>query len=151
MLFQRINRTDAEKVFVVLYNVAGATVSAGGAVGLDIGASADGVRATVVTTALLNAFAGIAAEAIVDSAYGKVQVYGYNSAAYVTNLTDVVITSGSSLGLKDAVTYLTYTTGSTAAWVNGAGLSRVNIVEAFATATAGAVAAATKKVFVRNL
>ena len=50
MLFQRVNRTDAEKVFTIVQNVAGATITAGYACVWD-GSSPDGVRVTKPATA----------------------------------------------------------------------------------------------------
>ena len=86
MLFQRINRSDPEKVFVVVKNsYATAALTNGQAVTWDfITADADGVSVTMPLARATNAgfaFAGIVAETIAVGAYGLIQVYGYHSAA----------------------------------------------------------------------
>ena len=79
MIFQRINRTNAERVFVVMKaNEAG--IAADDVVQLDTTAgSADGVNIIQPETAGLNLTVGLADAAIADGAYGLVQVYGYRS------------------------------------------------------------------------
>ena len=87
MLFQRINRSSPEKVFIVAYNsYATAALSNGQAVIWDFNTDADGVGVTRPTARASNAgtaVAGIAAEAIAAGAYGLIQVYGYHSAVRV--------------------------------------------------------------------
>jgi hypothetical protein len=83
MLFQRVNRTDAEKVFVIVYNASGGAFTTGQALEWDTGTSADGVRVTTPSTAALSAFAGIASGSIANGAYGLAQVYGYSASASV--------------------------------------------------------------------
>jgi hypothetical protein len=83
MLFQRVNRTDAEKVFVIVYNASGGAFTAGQAMEYDTGTSADGIRVTTPSTAGLSAFAGLAASGIANGAYGLAQVYGYTASASV--------------------------------------------------------------------
>lgn len=83
MLFQRVNRTDAEKVFVVVYNASGGAFTTGQAMVWDCGTSADGIRVTTPATATLSAFAGLAAAGIANGAYGLAQVYGYTASASV--------------------------------------------------------------------
>ena len=84
MLFQRIKRTDPERVFVIVQNsYATASLTNGQAVVWDFAGKADGVSVTMplaITTNLGFAAAGIAAETIASDAYGLVQVYGYHSA-----------------------------------------------------------------------
>ena len=77
MLFQRVNRSDAERVFVVVQNVTGAAVVAGDALVLDHVTTVDGVRAIKPVAANLN-LVGLAASAIADSGYGLAQAYGLN-------------------------------------------------------------------------
>lgn len=83
MLFQRVNRTDAEKVFVVVYNASGGAFTTGQAVVWDCGTSADGIRVTTPATATLSSFAGLCQAGIANGAYGLAQVYGYTSTASV--------------------------------------------------------------------
>lgn len=95
MLFQRINRTSPERVFVVVKNnYSTAAITVGQAVQWDFTGAADGVGVTRPTARATNAgmaTAGAVAEASIASAsYGLVQVYGYNS-----NLRGRCLTGGS--------------------------------------------------------
>ena len=87
MLFQQINNTDPEKIFIVATNsYSTAALSNGQAVQWDHQTDADGVgvtRPTARATAAGVDFAGIAAEAIAAGDPGLVQVYGYHSATRV--------------------------------------------------------------------
>jgi len=94
MLFQRVNRSDPEKVFIVAYNdYATASLTNGQAVIWDYAASANGVGVTKPTDGTtVNshygiAFAGIVAETIASGSYGLIQVYGYHSAVRVHTVT----------------------------------------------------------------
>lgn len=78
-----MNRTDAEKVFVVVYNASGGAFTTGQAMVWDCGTSADGIRVTTPATATLSAFAGLASAGIANGAYGLAQVYGYTASASV--------------------------------------------------------------------
>lgn len=84
MLFQRINRSDPEKVFIVVYNSYGtASLSNGQAVVWDFNTDVNGVGVTMPTARATNmgfAAAGIAVETIAAGSYGLIQVYGYHSA-----------------------------------------------------------------------
>jgi|TARA_Y100000310_G_scaffold71534_1_gene67379 hypothetical protein len=93
MLFQRINRSDPEKVFIVVKNsYSTASLTNGQSVIWDWTTDADGVGVTLATaTANVAAgtdFAGIASETIAAGAYGLLQVYGYHSAVRVRTITD---------------------------------------------------------------
>ena len=84
MLFQRIKRSDPEKIFIIVRNswTTGA-VANGYVVQWDFNADKDGVgitRPTGMATNLGNACAGVAVESIAAGDYGLVQVYGYHSA-----------------------------------------------------------------------
>jgi hypothetical protein len=143
MLFQRVNRTDAEKVFVIVQNVASATITAGYPVVWDITSSVDGVRVSQPASATLSLFVGIANADIADSSYGLVQVYGYKSQAYVTNDTSIAVAAGNILIPVAAAWTLDYSAA-------GDGKSGfVYAAEAFATNTTPA--AANKKVLIRAL
>lgn len=108
MLFQRINRTNPEKVFVVAYNsYATAALSNGQAVQWDFATDADGVgvtRPSARATSAGLAAAGIAAEGIAAGAYGLVQVFGYHSAVRVRTVTggSPAIAAGRPLALNVA-------------------------------------------------
>lgn len=105
MLLQRINRTDAEKIFVIFQNVAGATVSYGASVVMD-SSSADGVKVKTPATATLSLFVGVAAQAIADSAYGLIQTYGFMASGVVVNHTSTPIAAGDILLPVNAVRHL---------------------------------------------
>ena len=145
MLFQRLNREDAEKVFVICYNVAGATITAGYAAVWDT-ATPDGLRVMQPTTATFSLLVGLANQDIVDSSYGLFQVYGYRASGFVTNDTSVAIAAGDLLVPVTAQYRLARNAAGNGAVVGGA---LIMAGEAFATATTPA--AAQKKVFIRAL
>jgi len=96
MLFKRLNRSDAERVFCVFQaNVA--NIAADDVVQLECtAASVDGVKIVQPTSAQLNAVVGIADAAIANGAYGLVQIYGYRS-------TSRILQSGSTLPIGVAL------------------------------------------------
>lgn len=91
MLFQRINRSDPEKIFVTVFqSYSTAALSNGQGVIWDFATDADGLGVTRPTARATNggiAAAGVVAEAIAAGAYGLVQVYGYHSATRVRTVT----------------------------------------------------------------
>jgi hypothetical protein len=142
MLFQRVNRTDAEKVFIIVQNVSAATVTAGYSVVWD-GTAPDGVRVSKPASATLSLFVGIANSDIADSSYGLVQVYGYKSQAYLTNDTSTAVAIGDILVPVNAQWYLDYSAASD----GKSGF--VYAGQTFGTQTTPA--ALNKKVFIRAL
>ena len=90
MLFQRINRSDPEKVFVVVMNSwSTATLTNGQAVRWDYTTDLTGKTVTKPTDNVVShgaSIAGIAAESIAHNAYGLIQVYGYHSAVRVRTI-----------------------------------------------------------------
>lgn len=94
MLIQRINRSDPEKVFIVVKNsYSSAAITVGQPVCFDYTTDADGVGVTQPTTALLTMPAGIVESSeIAAGDYGLVQVYGHNANALVDG------TSGTEVG-----------------------------------------------------
>lgn len=92
MLFQRINRNDPEKVFVVAYNsYSTAAVTVGQGVQWDYATDADGVGITRpaarATSGGLAAAGVVAAASIAAGAYGLIQVYGYHSSVRMRTVT----------------------------------------------------------------
>lgn len=83
MLFQRVNRSDPEKIFIVVMNsYSTASLSNGQPVAWDYTTDYNGVSVTkppAVATCAGASFAGVAAETIAHNAYGLVQVWGYHS------------------------------------------------------------------------
>lgn len=142
MLFQRINRSDAETIFVIYYNVEGATITANYPAVWDT-STADGVRVTKPATATLSLFVGLANKDIADSSYGLFQNYGYRSSGFVTNDTAQAIAAGDILIPVNAQNYLVRSAASD----GKSGF--VYAGQSFATATTPA--AANQKVFIRAL
>jgi hypothetical protein len=142
MQFQRINRSDAERVFSVFYNVSGATITANYPAVWDITAP-DGVAVSKPATATLSLIVGIATEAIADSQYGKFQTYGYRSSGFMTNSTQTPVVAGDIMIPVDAQWYL----NRSAASDGKSGF--IYAAEAFATAATPA--AVNKKIFIRCL
>ena len=143
MMFQRIQRTDAETVFSVFFNVSAAVITANYPAVWDIVAP-DGISVSKPATATLSLIVGIATENIADSAYGKFQVYGYRSSGFVTNATSVTVAAGDILIPVDAQYYL----ARSAASDGKSGF--VYAAEAYAANTS-VTAAANKKIFIRCL
>lgn len=82
MIFQRLNRTDPERIFVVMRS--NETCSADDCVILETNSdSIDGVRVRQTDTGLIHAFVGVADAAITSGSYGLIQVYGYRSTSRV--------------------------------------------------------------------
>jgi len=131
MLMNRINRTDPEKVFIVVMNSTATAMTNGQAVQWDFATDADGVGVIKPTAGTGRAghygtaFAGIAAETIAASDFGLLQVYGFHSA--------VRVRSG---------------TGGKPAIAAGTGLTCINAV--FALESYAAAAAATSTLTLHN-
>lgn len=142
MLFQRINRTDAEKVFIICQNVSGSTVTAGYAVVFDTGASVDGVRVTKASATDCGAFAGVADEDIANNGYGKIQVYGYRSSIAIYASTGSSVTGD---GLTCVASW-----GMTPATSSGSSKQFGFLCEAV-TASSSSQFMTTKKAFIRAL
>ena len=84
MVFQRMNRTDPERIFVIMQNNEGSVLVKDGTVQLELAsASIDGVKVRMPDTGNLFAFVGVADAAIAVSDFGLIQVYGYRSSSVV--------------------------------------------------------------------
>lgn len=113
MLFQRISRSNPEKIFIVAKNsYATASMTNGQAAIWDYATDADGVGVTLPAAGTANeaghqgvAFAGIAAETIAAGAYGLYQVYGYHSSVRVRTVTGgaPAIAAGTALTCVNAI------------------------------------------------
>lgn len=143
MLFQRINRSDAEKIFIICQNVSGSTMTAGYACVFDTGASVDGVRVTKASSTDLQAFAGVADADIASNAFGKIQIYGYRSSAYIY----------SSAGDSNAGDSLSAVADWGMTPVTGAGTAKCFgfLCEAVSSSAASSQYHLTAKVFIRAL
>ena len=85
MQIQRVNRTNAEKIFIIAHNAEANSITTGmgamycNAVNAAAAAvSADGISVLRITgAASMYSFAGIAAQDIPSDGYGRVQAWGY--------------------------------------------------------------------------
>lgn len=86
MLLQQINRSDAEKVFIIGKNTSGSTVSAGAPLYFETDAVTDGNSVSAVNGILegLGNFAGINHASLANSSYGLIQCFGYRQSAWVS-------------------------------------------------------------------
>jgi hypothetical protein len=97
MLFQRMNRGDPERIFMVMLNNEGAALEKDSCVQLEMdSASVDGVRMRAPDTGNLFAFIGVVDAAIANGDYGLVQTYGYRSTSKLLT-TDTSIATGAPL------------------------------------------------------
>lgn len=111
MLFQRVNRSDPEKVFIVVKNGSGATLTAGypGFIDLEM-TTPDGVQVTnsTVSTTGTQTLLGVADADIATGQYGLLQVYGFRA--------DVRCLSSAGVNAKGSIlTYVNATNGFTPA------------------------------------
>jgi len=145
MLFQRVQRSDPETVYQIVYNISGssAVITAGYPCVWSIASTIDGLAVSKPASATLSLLVGIAVTDIANSAYGKVQCYGYRASAFVTNDASVAIAAGNILVPVNAQWYLTYSAA-------GDGMTGF-IMSAEAVGTNSAPAAANHKVFIRCL
>ena len=97
MQIQRVNRSDAEKVFLVVQNVEATTATTGLAMRYVGGAVAEVVSADGVQCVLLEAaasvanFSGIAVQDIAVNGYGRVQAWGYVTTIRLSAIADVTV------------------------------------------------------------
>lgn len=86
MRLQQLNRNDAEKVFIMVKNTGGATMSANVPAYFETDSVTDGnsVSQAIGLLGGMSLFAGITNAAISSSSYGEVQVYGYRASAYAS-------------------------------------------------------------------
>lgn len=99
MQFQTVNRDQAEKVFMTVKNVEGATITTGLPVGLvPTGASIDGVNAVIADAGAYTGFVGVAMSDIPNNDYGKIQIAGFVNSALISNVgTSITINAGDPL------------------------------------------------------
>jgi hypothetical protein len=102
MLIQQLNRTDPERVQLVVLNVDGTgsiSIGQGAAFPFAAGnASIDGISAVNVTQALARGFVGVATQNIAINAYGLVTAWGIvNSVQLSYATTSITITANDIL------------------------------------------------------
>jgi hypothetical protein len=142
VIFKRLNRTEAERVFVVFQaNAAG--IAADDVVALELtAASVDGVKVIQPASGQLTAVVGVADAAISNGSYGLVQVYGYRSTSRV-NTTGASLTAGQALVPVAGQDYL-----ETVASTSGV-MPQFVLLES--AASTGTTATVSKKIFIRSM
>jgi len=105
MLFQRVNRTDAEKVFGIYTSAA--ACAADQPVSLDVTTNVDGYHIISTLAANLDCVIGVADAAFTAGAVGLVQVYGYRGTSKCL-ITDTTYAAGVKMVPVDAKSYLAY-------------------------------------------
>lgn len=97
MQTQRVNRTDAEKIFLVAKNVDADSITTGWGARFVGGAAAeivstDGVSVVKMAASGMSQLAGIAVQDIASNGFGLFQAYGYvNSIAYSAVGTSITV------------------------------------------------------------
>ncbi len=144
MIWQRVNRSDCERVFIVVQNVSGSTMTAGYHCVWDV-TSPDGVRVSQPATATIGLYAGCVDADIANNGFGLAQVYGYRTAGFVYSSDsssvagDILIPVNAQWGLKPyAYTQLV---------TKGFGF----LCEAVAASAASSSYSTNKKIFIRAL
>lgn len=84
MLFQQLNRDDAEKVFIICKNTSGGTLAANVPVYFETDEQSNGLAVSQMVTGGNLLFAGINHSSLADDGFGLVQVYGYRQSAVVS-------------------------------------------------------------------
>lgn len=107
MIFQRVNQSDPEKIFISVYNsYSTASLTSGQVAMWDYATDANGVSVTkpAASVSAGAAVAGVAVQTIAAGAYGLIQVYGYNSSTRCRTLTGgtPAIAAGVPLGMQTA-------------------------------------------------
>lgn len=104
MLIQRVSRTDAEKVFLIMRNMSGATINANGAMCMDMGTTVDGISCIKPASASFLGWVGIADQDIADTGYGRVQAWGYRDSVLLSHEgSSVTVTIGDALHIVNGV------------------------------------------------
>jgi len=108
MLFQKINQSDADKVFVTCKNGSTSRIAVGTPVCFDTLTDANGNTVILASTVGLRLFAGIVADRIMGTSgqpdqYQKVQCYGWNNAIMMGATT---VTPGIAMQVGNALTYM---------------------------------------------
>jgi len=156
MLFQRINRTDAEKVYIIAKNTSGASLAANLPVYFETDEQSDGVAVSQMITGGNLLFAGINHSTLADDGYGLVQVYGARTSAVVSPVVSTYsATPGTRLVGVAGAAYLAYgsqlSAGITTEATLVAGLDNFVVsMETIASAD-GKSATANASVFIRAL
>jgi hypothetical protein len=110
MQFQRVNRTDAEKAYIVVKNGFATTLTTGYVACFDYKNDTTGVTVSQPQTGTNSAWyaiAGVAAENIAAAGYGRLQVYGIcPTYCSVENSANADVEIGQPVGIKTGQWYL---------------------------------------------
>lgn len=100
MLIQQLNRTDAEKIQIMVKNVDGSgSITTGfGAMFVMAGASIDGISSTKSTGAAVKGFVGVSTQDIAINGFGLVTAWGFVNSVQISNVgSSITITAGDTL------------------------------------------------------
>lgn len=100
MIIQQLNRTDPERIQLVVKNVdGGGSITTGLGVSFPItGASIDGISSVRTTAALARGFIGVAIQDIAINGFGLVTAWGLVNSVQISNVgTSITITAGDQL------------------------------------------------------
>ena len=100
MLIQQLNRTDPERVRLMVKNVdGGGSITTGyGAALVTAGASIDGISSTKYLIANTKGFIGVATQDIAINGFGLVTAWGYVNSVQISNVgSSITITAGDTL------------------------------------------------------
>lgn len=150
MIFQRLNRSDPERIFIVVQNNEGAAINKDQTVQWELAsASIDGVKVRDMDTANDYAFAGIADAAIANGEFGLLQVYGYRSSSIVFQ-TGTSVATGVPLVAVAAQDYLNSVLST---FASNTSVTLHNIVAVLGESITDATASGTvsRKIFIRAL
>lgn len=149
MIFQRVNRTDPERIFVVMQaNASG--IAKDDVVALETTAgSADGIKIVQPASGQLFATLGVADNAIANADYGLVQVYGYRSTSRIFQ-TNTSIDTATPLVAVAGQDYWQSVASSTTSTSNVTG-QPVLAVLLESVASSSASASISCKIFIRAL
>jgi hypothetical protein len=157
MLFQRVNRSDPERIFVIAKNsYSTASLTNGQFVRWDHDTDCDGVGVTIATEDRGLSAAGVVSETIAHNSYGLIQIYGYHSAARVRNMTSTGHTYDESLITVAKGTRLAYDITANVFCAEGVGYAAANaypeiIPCAFALAAQGSWTTKAIAVFIKAM
>lgn len=100
MLIQQLNRTDPERVQIMVKNVDGSgSITTGYGAAFPIAAaSIDGISVVKATAALQKGFCGVVTQDIAINGFGLATVWGFVNSVQISNVgTSITITSGDTL------------------------------------------------------
>lgn len=153
MMFSRVNRTNPERVFMVVRNSEGGTLNADAVAAWETAsASVDGVRVRQPDTSHAGSITGVVDAAITDGSYGLVQIFGYRSTSRIfqTNTSqDTGAFLEASLGAQHLSTYASSQTVASNTTVSITHRPGPYFVLAETIASSSASATISAKMFVR--